>query len=135
MICRISSMKRGVVLANKEKKIPENKYRIIKISEDALLEFLYESIIDSQKEFFDVSDDTSIVTCFDIDWENKSFICVARNELGEEEHLQFPDIDTEKLLLKLKDTTSTLYMDNRYIELTSTEIEDIQNGISNQFTK
>ena len=128
-------MKRGVVLANKEKKIPENKYRIIKISEDALLEFLYESIIDSQKEFFDVSDDTSIVTCFDIDWENKSFICVARNELGEEEHLQFPDIDTEKLLLKLKDTTSTLYMDNRYIELTSTEIEDIQNGISNQFTK
>lgn len=128
-------MKRGFILANKEKKIPKNKYRIIKISEDALFEFLRESIIDSQKEFFDVSDDTSIVTCFDIDWENKSFICVARNELGEEEHLQFPDIDTEKLLLKLKDTTSTLYMDNRYIELTSTEIEDIQNGISNQFTK
>ncbi|MDD6236881.1 MAG: hypothetical protein PUB00_05815 [Clostridiales bacterium] len=122
-------------MANKEKKIPENKYRIIKISEDALFEFLRESIIDSQKEFFDISDDTSIVTCFDIDWENKSFICVARNELGQEEHLQFPDIDTEKLLLKLKDTTSTLYMDNRYIELTSTEIEDIQNGISNQFTK
>ena len=122
-------------MANKEKKIPENKYRIIKISEDALFEFLRESIIDSQKEFFDISDDTSIVTCFDIDWENKSFICVARNELGREEHLQFPDIDTEKLLLKLKDTTSTLYMDNRYIELTSTEIEDIQNGISNQFTK
>lgn len=122
-------------MANKEKKIPENKYRIIKISEDALFEFLRESIIDSQKEFFDVSDDTSIVTCFDIDWENKSFICVARNELGQEEHLQFPDIDTEKLLLKLKDTTSTLYMDNRYIELTSTEIEDIQNGISNQFTE
>ena len=122
-------------MANKEKKIPENKYIIIKISEDALFEFLRESIIDSQKEFFDVSDDTSIVTCFDIDWENKSFICVARNELGQEEHLQFPDIDTEKLLLKLKDTTSTLYMDNRYIELTSTEIEDIQNGISNQFTE
>lgn len=128
-------MKRGFYLDKKRKKIPKNKYRIIKISENALLEFLFESVIDNQKEFFDVSDETTIVTCFDIDWENRSFVCVARNELEEEEHLQFPDINTEKLLLKLKDTTSTLYMGNRYIELTSAEIEDIQNGVSNQFTK
>ena len=112
----------------REKTIPDNKYRIIKIGKKALFEFLYESVIDHQKEFFNVSDFTSIVTEFDIDWEKGEFICIARNELEEDEHLQFPYIDTKKLLEKLKETTMSLFADDRYIELSKTEIENIQNG-------
>ena len=35
-----------------EKKIPDNTYRVIKISKDALYEFIYESFIDNQEIFF-----------------------------------------------------------------------------------
>ena len=41
-----------------EKTIPDGKYRVIKIGKDALFEFIYESIIDNQECFFDVSDGT-----------------------------------------------------------------------------
>ena len=34
-----------------EKKIPENTYRVIKISKEALFEFIYESFIDIRKLF------------------------------------------------------------------------------------
>ena len=116
-----------------EKRIPDKKYRVIKISGKALFEFIYESFIDNQNSFFDVSDknasgESSIVTAFDIDWDTKELICVARNELGNDEKLQFPDIYTRVLLSKLQDTTSSLYKDNRYIELSEQQISDIQSG-------
>ncbi|MCM1365598.1 MAG: hypothetical protein NC122_08465 [Faecalibacterium sp.] len=108
----------------KEKKIPDNKYRIIKIGKEALFEFLYESIIDNQKCFFDITDETSIVTHFDMDWEKGEFICIARNEQAENEFLQC-DIDTEKLLSKLKNTTDSLYTENIYIELSKDDINNL----------
>lgn len=109
---------------NKEKSIPKGKYRVIKISKDALFEFIYESIIDKQECFFDVSDGTNIVTSFDINWDTGELICVARNEYGENEHLQF-DFDTKELISKLQDTTNTLYAENRYIEMSEEEIKNI----------
>lgn len=108
----------------KEMKIPDGKYRVIKISRDALFEFIYESIIDNQEIFFDISDGTTIVTSFDIDWDKGEFICIARNGQGENEQLQC-EIDTKKLLCKLKDTTTTLYSDNRYIELSKEDIDNL----------
>lgn len=122
------------------KRIPDKKYRIIKISEQAIFEFLYESFIDNQNRFFDVLDkntsgESSIVTAFDIDWNTKEFICVARNELGNDEQLQFPVIDTKVLLSKLKDTTPSLYQDERFIELSEQQIADIQSGKSSDYTK
>lgn len=108
----------------KEKKIPNNKYRIIKIGKEALFEFLKESVIDNQKYFFDITDDTSVVTHFDIDWDKGEFICIARNEQAENELLQF-DIDTEKLLSKLKNTTDSLFNENRYIELSKEDIDSL----------
>ena len=123
-----------------QKFIPDNKYRIIKISEQAIFEFLYESFIDNQNEFFDVTDknsygEASIVTSFDIDWNTGEFICIARNDLGDDEHLQFPGVDTKVLLAKLKDTTPSLYQDNRFIELSEQQIADIQNGQASEYTK
>ena len=108
----------------KEKSIPEGKYRVIKISKDALFEFIYESIIDKQECFFDVADGTKVVTNFEINWDTSELICVARNEYGENEHLQF-DIDAKELMSKLQDTTNTMHAEKRYIEMSEEEIKNL----------
>ena len=107
---------------NKEKTIPQGKYRVIKIGKDALYEALREYINKNTENFFDVSDPAKIVKLFDIDWDKGEFICVARSECEENEYLKF-DIDTEKLMKKLQNTTESMYVNDRYIELT----EEINN--------
>ena len=107
-----------------EKKIPDTTYRVIKISKDALYEFIYESFIDNQKTFFDITDGTKIVTSFDVDWENDSFIVVAQNATDE---LPFgKEIDVKKISDAIDDTTNTMYAENRYIELTQEQLDTIQ---------
>lgn len=109
---------------SEEKRIPDGKYRIVKIGKEALFEFIYESFTDNIETIFDVSDGTTIVTGFEIDWEKGEFICVARSELDENEHLQF-DIDISALLSKIEPTTDTIYAKNRYIELSESDIEKL----------
>lgn len=111
-------------LFKKKKRIPDDKYRVIKIGKDALYELIRESIIDNAENHFDISDVTSIVTFFDIDWDKGEFICLARNEKGENEHLQC-DVDTELLLSKLQDTTTSLYNGVSYIELSKEDIDKL----------
>ncbi len=112
-------------LAKKKRRtIPEGKYRIIKIGKDAIYEVLREYIIDNQECFFGVRDGSAIVTSFDINWDTGELICVARNDYGENEHLQ-SNINTEELLSKLKNTTETMFLDGRYIEITEQEIKDL----------
>ena len=109
----------------KKKRIPDDKYRIIKIGKEALFELICEAFKDGEEEFFDVSDATSIVTSFCIDWEKGEFMCIARNELPEEEeHLQF-DVDTYELLSKIEDTTDTLFAPGRYIEVLKSDIDNL----------
>ncbi|MBR3908878.1 MAG: hypothetical protein IKJ50_04075 [Clostridia bacterium] len=112
------------IFKKKGKTIPQNKYRIVKIGKDAIYEILREYIIDNQENFFDVTDGTKIVTHFDINWDTGEFICIARNEYGEDEHLQ-SNIDTTKILSKLQDTTETVFEDKRYIELSEEEIKNL----------
>lgn len=108
-----------------QKKIPDNKYRIIKIGKEALFELICEAFKDSEELFFDVSDSTTIAKSFCIDWEKGEFICVARNELPEgKEHLQF-DVDVYELLSKIENTTDTLFAPNRYVELSKVDIENL----------
>ena len=107
-----------------EKKIPDNTYRVIKISKDALYEFIYESFIDNQETFFDVTDGTKIMTSFDIDWENDSFIMVAQN--SNDEPPFYNEIDVNKISKAIDDTTNTMYAENRYIELTQEQLDAIQ---------
>ena len=91
-----------------EKKIPDNTYRVIKISKDALFEFIYESFIDNQETFFDITDVTKIATSFDIDWENDSFIMVAQNANDE---LPFgKEIDVKKISPMIYNSFSYLYI-------------------------
>lgn len=107
-----------------DKIIPDGNYRIIKIGKDAIYEVIREYIIDNQEDFFDVTDGTKIVTHFEIDWNNGEFICIARNEYGENEHLQC-NINTAELLSKMKDTTKTMFIDKRYVEMSEEEIKNM----------
>ena len=106
------------------KRIPDDKYRIIKIGKEALFELICEAFNDREEAFFDVSDATSIVKSFCIDWEKGEFMCIARNELHEEEHLQF-DVDTYELLSKIENTTDTLFAPDRYIEVQKSDIDNL----------
>lgn len=108
----------------KKKIIADDKYRIIKIGREAIFEFLYESFTDKLESFFDISDSTTVVTCFDIDWDKGEFICIARNETSENEHLQF-GVDSQELFSKLEPTTDTLFQDNRYIELSKSDVKKL----------
>jgi len=108
----------------KQRTIPDGKYRVIKIGKDAIYEVVREYFEDHLEAFFDISDCTTAVTSFDIDWDNGEFICIARNELPENEHLQF-DIDTQKLFSKLENTTDTLFSHNRYVELSKSDVENL----------
>lgn len=112
------------IFKKKEKVIPDGKYRIIKLGKDALFEFIYESIIDNQECFFDVTDGTKIVTHFEMDWDTGELICIARNERDQNEHLQF-DIDAKELLSRLQDTTETMFSDKRYVEMSEEEIKNL----------
>ncbi len=108
-----------------EKRIPDDKYRIIKIGKEALFELICESFKENEETFFDVSDATTIVKSFSVDWEKGEFICVARNELPEgEEHVQF-DVDTYELISKIEDTTDTLFAPDRYIEVLKSDIDNL----------
>ncbi len=107
------------------KTIPNGEYRVIKISKDAIFEFLYEKIIDNQEDFLDISDVTTISSCFDMNWETGEFICIAKNSQDDpKEALNF-DIDTQKLISKLEDTTTTLYADERYIKISAEEMKKL----------
>ena len=106
------------------KTIPDDKYRIIKIGKDAIYEIIREYIIDNQEDIFDVNDGTKIVTHFEINWNKGEFICIARNEYGENEYLQ-SNIDATELLSKIQNTTETIFVDKPYVELSKEEIKYI----------
>ena len=113
----------------KKKELSKEKYRVIKIGKEALWEFIYESIIDKQRDFFDISDVTTITSFFDIDFEKGNFICLIKNTADNEspKALQLPEgIDLSVLLENMEDTTPTMYQPNRYKEFTIDEIKALQ---------
>ena len=107
----------------KKKPMNENNVRVIKISKEALFEFIYEQMISNQEIFLDV-DPVSVTNSFDIDWENGQFIfCAYRSEDENGNFIELPkEIDFKKLICKLPDTTSTMYEDHRYKEYTKDEL-------------
>jgi len=105
-----------------ERKLEKGKYRIIKISKEALWEFIYESIIDKQGIFFDISDETVITSHHDIDFESGNYICLVKNNIDSEQ------IDLQALLNNMEDTTQSLYEPNRYREFSIDELVTLQLG-------
>ena len=103
--------------------------RVIKISKEALFEFIYEKMIDDQEMFLDV-DPLSVSNTFDIDWENGQFIfCAHKSEDENGAFIELPkEIDLQKIMRRLPDTTSTMYENNRYKEYTKYELIELSKG-------
>ncbi len=105
------------------KKTNDNKIRVIKISKDAIFEFLYEEFINNQQNYLDVNP-SEVANVFDINFEKGEFIFCAyklTNDNGEVVELS-KDIDFQSLMNNIKDTTESVYADNIYKEYTQTEL-------------
>ena len=108
----------------------DNVCRIVKISKEALLEFIYENFINQEEKLFDLETKVGISNYFDINWETGEFLFLAHNgEDAEENIIPFPkDIDIKKVMGRLPDTTdSVLNSTKNYEELTFDELRSLSN--------
>ena len=106
-----------------KKKLDKDSVRVIKISKEALFEFIYEKFIDDLKTFFDV-DILDVISTYDINFERGEFIfCVSKAEDENGTILKLPnEIDLQHLMKSIPDTTKSMYVDNRYKEFTKEEL-------------
>ncbi|MEG0774055.1 hypothetical protein [Clostridium sp.] len=104
--------------SKKIKHLKNNKCRVIKIEKDALLEFVYETIIDRLEQYFDILDCTTVVSHHEFNSETGEYICLINHN---KEKLP-DDIDIHELLSKMERTTTTLFSPNRYKEMSFDEI-------------
>ena len=108
----------------------DNICRIIKINNEALLEFIYENFINEEEKLLDLETKVGISNHFDINWDTGEFIFLAHN--GEDAGgniIPFPkDVDIKKVMDRLPDTTdSVLNSDKNYKELTFDELRSLSN--------
>ena len=101
----------------------EDRIRVIKLGKQALFEFIYENFIDDQETFFDI-DPIDVIDSFDMDWDNGQFIfCVHKSEDNNGNVLPLPkEIDLQKIMREIPDTTETMFSPNRYREYTKDEL-------------
>ena len=105
------------------KKLDKNNVRVIKISKEALFEFIYEKFVEDQETFFDV-DMIDVSSTFDINFERGEFIfCVSKSEDEDGTILTLPDeIDLQCLMKNIPDTTESMYVNDRYKEFTKEQL-------------
>lgn len=108
----------------------KDKVRVIKISKEALFEFIYEKFNECQADFLDV-DPLEVSNWFDIDLESGQFIyCAIRSEDESGNFLAMPKgVDLKKVMKNLPDTTDSMFSPDhkRYRELTKEELTEISN--------
>ena len=113
-------------MKKKHPNLDKDTVRVIKISKQALFEFIYEKFIDDQETFFDI-DGLEVTDTFDINFERGEFIfCVHKSEDENGNILALPDkIDLQKIMLNIDDTASTMYAPNRYREYKKSELIEL----------
>ena len=113
-----------------KKKLDENSVRVIKISQEALFEFIYEKFIDDEEIFFDV-DLLDVISTFDINFERGEFICcVSKAEDADGKMLKLPEeIDLQRIMKNIPDTTATMFVENRYKEFTKEELVELSKKV------
>ena len=111
----------------------KNKVRLIKISEKALKELIYETFVEKQSELLDV-EPTEVSDYFEFDIENGEFIfCAIKSEDEEGNFLSLPrEIDLKKVMKNITDTTDSVFSANRYKEFTMDELIEIS-GQQNKY--
>ena len=114
---------RGEQDMNTQKELNDDEVRVIKISKEALFEFIYEKFIDDQDLYLDV-DPLDVTNAFDINFERGEFIfCAYKSEDPHGRIVVLPsDIDLQQLMKTIPDTTSSMYAGTRYRQYTKTEL-------------
>ena len=104
----------------------KDKVRLIKISEKALKELIYETFIEKQSVFLDV-EATEVSDFFEFDLEKGEFIfCAIKLEDEEGNILSLPrEINLKKAMKNIPDTTDSIFSANRYKEYTMDELIEI----------
>ena len=115
------------------KKVPieKGKYRVVKISSKALMEFIYESFMDNQEMFLE-TEPTETINRFYIDLEKGCFICLSEQDDPSRYGLTpaHQGIDMEVLCRNLDDTTDTMYKDGRYKDYSAEELIELSKKFS-----
>ncbi|WP_303803796.1 hypothetical protein [Ruminococcus flavefaciens] len=103
----------------------KNKVRVIKISKQALMEFIYEKFVENQSDYLDINA-AEAADYFEFDLENSEFIfCAIKSEDEKGNFLSLPkDIDLKKVIKKIPDTTDSMFSPNKtyYKEYTKEEL-------------
>ena len=106
--------------------LPENSVRVIKISKEALFEFIYEKFIEDQEDFLDV-DPLEVANAFDINFERGEFIfCAYKSEDSNGRIIELSkEIDLQRVMANIPDTTNTIFYEDRYKDYTKEELIEI----------
>ena len=109
-----------------KRKLDENCVRVIKISQKALFEFIYEKFIEKQEDYLDV-DSLEVTNIFDINFERGEFVfCAFKSEDAYGGMRQLPKgIDLQRLMANIPDTTLTMFSADRYKEYTIDELVEL----------
>jgi len=78
-------------------------------------------MIDNLEEYFDILDCTTVTSHNEFSSETGEYICL----ISDNEDKMPDDIDIKKLLLKTAQTTTSLYLPNRYKEMSFDEIRTL----------
>lgn len=110
----------------RRKKLDEDRVRVIKISGQALFEFIYENFIDRQEDFLDV-DPLDVMNTFAINFDRNEFVfCAHKSEDANGKILPLPaEINLQKLMENIPDTTPSMYSEGRYREYTKQELIEL----------
>ena len=94
-----------------KKRFKRGEIRAIKIDEDALYEFIRESVMEKSCDFFDQFDHKDSALCMRWNKADNSFTCIAYH-VQDRHEVDFDQIDST-----LDFTTSTLFRKHRYVTL------------------
>lgn len=106
-------------------KMKDDEVRILKIGRDAIFEFLYETLLGEEDRTFNV-DSLKVYNKFAMDWESGEFIFAVCNEPKDEKAKSFcENLDAEKLIKLIPDTTDTVLKDKPYKSYNTEELREL----------
>lgn len=105
----------------------QDEVRVIKISQEALYEFVYEKFIESQEDYLDV-ESTDVSDFFEIDFDRGEFVFLAIKSEDEKGNFQtLPrEIDLKNVMRNIPDTATSMFQtERRYKTFTVKELAEL----------
>ena len=105
----------------------QDEARVIKISREALFEFIYEKFIESQDDYLDVKA-TDVSDFFEIDFDRGDFLFCAINSEDEKGNFRTlpKEVDLKKVMQHIPDTASSMFqIEPRYRAYTIKELTEL----------